>query len=87
MNNGNILQAQRRTLTIDPHRNRVKIINRLDITTAAHHVLGLGHLDQPSAHIPIRILDRSLDFGQRQTKALQCVGIHLDLILFYVTTH
>ncbi len=74
-------------LQVDADRNLAQILQRLDVALAAHHELGLGHLDQPAAHVDVAALNGLFDLGQGHTVGAQFFGIDLDLVLPHKAAH
>jgi hypothetical protein len=52
-----------------------------EIPAAAHHVLRLGHLEEPPADVVVRPLDRPLDLLERDSVREKLVRVDDDLVL------
>ena len=80
-NPGNIANQHRNALLRRLYRDIFEILQRIDVAGGADHVLGLRHLDHPTAGFHIAAPDGIAHPGQRYVVGAQLVRVHHHLIL------
>ncbi len=62
-------------------RDEAQVLHPLEVAIGAHHVLGLGHLDDRRPRLLVARLDGTLDKRERHPVGAQLVGVNPHLIL------
>jgi hypothetical protein len=80
-----VLDQDRRSLRVDADGDVLHVAHGLEVPEAAHHELGLGHLDEAPADLAVALADGAPDLRDRQVEGLELHGVHGDLVLLDVT--